>query len=156
RFRPAPASTGVVFVRTDLGPQACVAARIDNVTGTARRTTLGQPPIQVGLVEHVLAALSGLRIDNCYVELDASEPPGLDGSARGFVKALLEAGSITQAERRAIWATDRPITFAGDDAAITLHPPERHELRISYLLDYGLDSPIPWQLCTQAITPGSF
>ena len=156
RFRPAPPSTGVVFVRTDLGPQACISARLENVTGTARRTTLGQPPIHVGLVEHVLAALSGLRIDNCYVELDAPEPPGLDGSAQAFVNALLRAGTVTQADRRGIWATDRPVTLALKDATITLHPLATPELRVSYLLDYGQESPIPWQMCTQTITPGSF
>ncbi len=156
RFRPAPASTGVLFVRTDLGPNACIAASLDNVTGTARRTTLGQPPVHVGLVEHVLATLSGMRIDNCIVELDAPEPPGMDGSARTFVKAILQAGVVMQKERRAIWATDRPITLAIKDAAITLHPADKPELRVSYLLDYGAESPIQWQMCTQTITPSSF
>src|SRR5262249_23756024 len=61
RSLPAPPSSGVVFVRTDLRPRATVAAHIDQVTGTRRRTTLGHPPAQVGLVEHVLAALAGLR-----------------------------------------------------------------------------------------------
>lgn len=156
RFRPAPASTGVVFVRTDLGPHACVSACVEEVSGTARRTTLGQPPVHVGLVEHVLAALSGLRIDNCYVELDAPEPPGLDGSAQGFVNALLNAGTAIQTERRAIWTVDRPVFYAAPEATITLHPLDTPELRVSYLLDYGIDSPIPWQMCTQTITPGSF
>jgi UDP-3-O-acyl N-acetylglucosamine deacetylase len=156
RFRPAPASTGVVFVRTDLGAQACIPARVEYVTGTTRRTTLGQSPVQVSLVEHVLAALSGLRIDNCYVELDAPEPPGLDGSAQSFVKALLQAGTVTQSERRGVWTVDRPVTLAAKDATITLHPVEKAELRVSYLLDYGLKSPIPWQICTQTITPASF
>jgi UDP-3-O-acyl N-acetylglucosamine deacetylase len=156
RFRPAPASTGVVFVRVDLGPQACVSAQLENVTGTARRTTLGQLPIQVGLVEHVLAALSGLRIDNCFVELDSPEPPGLDGSAQAFVNALLHAGSVLQRERRPVWTVNRPVIIAGKDATIALHPSDTPELRISYLLDYGLDSSIPWQICTQTITPGSF
>jgi UDP-3-O-acyl N-acetylglucosamine deacetylase len=156
RFRPAPVSTGVVFVRTDLGPQACIPACVEQVTGTARRTTLGQPPVHVSLVEHVLASLSGLRIDNCYVELDAPEPPGLDGSAQGFVKALLQAGTAIQSERRAIWTVDRPVFYAAPEATITLHPLDTPELRVSYLLDYGLDSPIPWQMCTQTITPGSF
>jgi UDP-3-O-acyl N-acetylglucosamine deacetylase len=156
RFRPAPASTGVVFVRTDLGPQACIPAVVENVTGTARRTTLGQPPVHVGLVEHVLAALTGLRIDNCYVELDAPEPPGLDGSAAAFVKALHTAGLVQQTERRPIWVTDRPVTFITDDATIALYPPENLELRVSYLLDYGHESPIPWQMCTLTITPGEF
>ena len=156
RFRPASASTGVVFVRTDLGAQACILARVENVTGTARRTTLGNPPIQVGLVEHVLAALSGLRIDNCYVELDAPEPPGLDGSAQAFVKALLQAGTVMQPERRPIWSTTRPMVFIDKDATIALHPLDTPELRISYLLDYGKESSIPWQMCTQTITPGAF
>jgi UDP-3-O-acyl N-acetylglucosamine deacetylase len=156
RFRPAPANTGVVFVRTDMGPQACIPARFANVTGTARRTTLGHLPIQVGLVEHVLAALSGLRIDNCYVELDAPEPPGLDGSANAFVRALLRAGSVMQKERRAIWTVDRPVMHVTRDATITLHPAENNQLRISYLLDYGPESPITWQMCTQTITPGDF
>ncbi len=156
RFRPAPASTGVIFVRTDLGSGACIGARIENVTGTARRTTLGLPPVQVGLVEHVLAALSGLHIDNCYVELDAPEAPGLDGSARGFVAALLRAGTVMQPERRAVWTVDQPVTYAVDDAAIALHPSDTPGLRISYLLDYGQESPIPWQMCTQTITPGDF
>jgi UDP-3-O-acyl N-acetylglucosamine deacetylase len=156
RFRPAPASTGVVFVRTDLGPQERIPARVEHVTGTARRTTLGQPPVHVGLVEHVLAALSGLRIDNCFVELDAPEPPGLDGSAQPFVIALLQAGTVTQSERRGVWTVDRPVTVADKDATITLHPTEKPELRVSYLLDYGLESPIQWQMCTQTITPASF
>lgn len=156
RFRPAPASTGVVFVRTDLGPHACIPALVENVTGTARRTTLGQPPIQVGLVEHVLAALTGLRIDNCYVDLDAPEPPGLDGSAHGFVEALHAAGTVLQSARRPIWATEKTVTFTTNDATIALHPPENAELRVSYLLDYGPKSPIPWQMCTLTITPGSF
>lgn len=156
RFRPAPASTGVVFVRTDLGASACIPAVVENVTGTARRTTLGKPPVHVGLVEHVLAALTGLRIDNCYVDLDAPEPPGLDGSASAFVKALTNAGTVLQSERRPIWTTDRMISFTTPDATIALYPPEDAELRVSYLLDYGIDSPIPWQMCTLTIHPGSF
>jgi UDP-3-O-acyl N-acetylglucosamine deacetylase len=156
RFRSAPPFTGVVFVRTDLGPNASIPARVEHVSGTARRTTLGQPPVHVDLVEHVLAALCGLRIDNCLVELDAPEPPGLDGSAQTFVKALLRAGTVMQAERREVWTVERPMTIGANDATITLHPTENPELRVSYLLDYGLESPIHWQMCTQTITPASF
>ena len=84
RFRPALPSTGVVFVRADLPGQPCIRAHVSQVTGTQRRTTLGRLPTQVSLVEHVLSSLAGLRIDNCLVELDAPEPPGLDGSAKGL------------------------------------------------------------------------
>ncbi len=156
RFRPAPADSGVVFVRTDLGAQATVSARVDQVTGTARRTTIGHPPVSVGLIEHVLAALSGLRIDNCIVELDAPEPPGLDGSARGFVDALLDAGTVAQIARRPIWAVDAPVVVATKDACIALHPLETPEFRISYLLDYGPVTSIPWQIATETITSATF
>ncbi|MBL8799694.1 MAG: UDP-3-O-acyl-N-acetylglucosamine deacetylase, partial [Planctomycetia bacterium] len=97
RFLPAAPDTGVVFVRTDLKPAVRIPATLDYVTGTERRTTLGEAPAQVELVEHALAALAGLRIDNCIVELNAPEPPGLDGSALAFVEALRKAGTILQA-----------------------------------------------------------
>jgi UDP-3-O-acyl N-acetylglucosamine deacetylase len=156
RFCPAPPSTGVVFVRTDLRPAASLPARIDRVTGTNRRTTLGHAPLQVSLVEHVLAALAGLRLDNCFVELNAPEPPGLDGSARAFVEALTKAGAVLQPARRPIWCVDEPVSVAHGGAVLTLHPAERDELKISYILNYGPRSPIGWQIYTQVITPESF
>ncbi len=156
RFVPAPPSAGVVFVRTDLRPRAHVPAVSALVTSTERRTTLGRPPAQVGLVEHVLAALAGLRIDNCYVELDAPEPPGLDGSSRGFVDALLGAGVVTQPARRPIWSADLPLGVERDGATLTLYPAESDELKISYLLDYGWQSPIGRPVHTHVVTPGSF
>jgi UDP-3-O-acyl N-acetylglucosamine deacetylase len=156
RFLPAPPSVGVVFVRTDLKPRVHVPARLEMVTGTQRRTTLGQPPEQIGLVEHVLAALAGLRIDNCYVELNAPEPPGLDGSARRFVDALCRARPIVQPAKRAISAVDTPVIVAHNGATLTLHPPEKDELKISYLLDYGKNSSIDRQIHTETLTPESF
>jgi UDP-3-O-acyl N-acetylglucosamine deacetylase len=155
RFRPAPPDTGVVFVRTDLRPPAQVPAHIGLVTGTRRRTTLGHPPAQVGLVEHVLAALAGLRIDNCLVELNAPEPPGLDGSSRQFVASLLEAGIQLQGSRRAVYGVDRPVVLAAGSATLALHPAES-ELYLTYFLDYGPCTPLARQIHTQEVTPGSF
>src|SRR5438094_660831 len=108
RFLPAPPDSGVFFMRTDLGPQAVIPARVDQVSGTDRRTTLGRHPVQVGLVEHVLASLAGLRIDNCQVEVNAPEPPGLDGSSRQFVDSLLSAGTVLQPARREVWTVSAP------------------------------------------------
>jgi UDP-3-O-acyl N-acetylglucosamine deacetylase len=156
RFVPAAPDTGVVFVRTDLLARPQLPARIDQVTGTKRRTTLGRSPAQVALVEHVLAALAGLRIDNCYVELDAPEPPGLDGSARRFVEALRAAGTSLQPAQRAAWSVERTVVVAQGGATLAIHPTEEDELRISYLLDYGLGSPIARQSHTQVITPSRF
>jgi UDP-3-O-acyl N-acetylglucosamine deacetylase len=156
RFRPAPPGAGVVFVRTDLGPAVTVPAQIDRVTGTQRRTTLGRPPAQVELVEHVLAALAGLRIDNCFVEVNAPEPPGLDGSAQGFVKALRQAGAALQPARREVWTVDAPVVVAQKGATLALHPGGGDHLKVSYTLDYGMDSPIGRQTHTQVISPEGF
>jgi UDP-3-O-acyl N-acetylglucosamine deacetylase len=156
RFVPAPPCSGVVFVRTDLRPRAHVAAHITNVTGTRRRTTLGHAPAQVGLVEHVLASLAGLRIDNCLIELDAPEPPGLDGSARGFVAALLAAGLKRQPARRSVWCVEESVALEANGATLALHPTGDEGLTLSYFLDYGLASPIGRQVHTQTLTPAGF
>ncbi len=155
-FHPAPEDTGVVFVRTDLPDRPEVQAHVSQVTGTARRTILGQPPNQVELVEHVLAALAGLRIDNCLVELDAPEPPGLDGSAHGFVAALRDARAVFQTARREVWTVTEPVQASEGTATITLHPGPADCLRVSYLLDYGPRSPIAPQRHTQDVTTEGF
>jgi UDP-3-O-acyl N-acetylglucosamine deacetylase len=166
RFVPAPPCTGVVFVRTDLRPPLYLPAHVERVTGTQRRTTLGHPPGQVSLVEHVLAALAGLRIDNCHVELNAPEPPGLDGSARAFTAALLDAGVCLQGARRPVYGVEQSLVLTARGATLALHPPwtsrtsapqsADHDLYLSYFLDYGLSSPLARQLHTQALTPASF
>ena len=73
---------------TDVTGHPVVPARVDFVTSTQRRTTLGGGEVAITLVEHLLATLAGLRVDNCVIELDGPEPPGLDGSARGFVDVV--------------------------------------------------------------------
>lgn len=156
RFLPAPPDCGVVFIRSDLPSRAFIPARIDQVTGTNRRTTLGHPPAHVGLVEHVMAALAGLRVDNCFVELNAAEPPGLDGSALGFVEALLDAKVIMQRARKPIWRAEESRIISLGGATLAIHPLEEDALKISYLLDYGLHASIPHQMHTEVITPGSF
>src|SRR5262249_30370256 len=135
-----------------------IPARVDFVTGTHRRTTLGHLPAQVGLVEHVLAALAGMRIDNCYIELNAPEPPGLDGSARGFVEALAEAGAEPQRGPASVWEVEEPVLVAQGGATLCLHPPDGpgDGFRVTYLLDYGLFSPIDRQIHSQRITPELF
>lgn len=156
RFLPAPANTGIVFRRTDLPGRPLIPARVENVTGTNRRTTLGTAPQCVGLVEHVLAALAGLHIDNCFLEVNAPEPPGLDGSAGGFVQVLRQAGIQIQNAPRERWTVTTPVIVQQANATLGLHPHAHAELRASYFLDYGRHSPICWQTHTQAITPESF
>jgi len=156
RFLPAPPSSGVVFVRTDLEPVTSIPATIAQVTGTNRRTTLGHAPAQVTLVEHVLAAVAGLRIDNCVIEIDGIEPPGLDGSARAFVDALLHAGIVGQPAERVVWSVDASVVVAHGGATLALHPATDASLRITYLLNYGVISPIARQSHTVMLTPATF
>jgi UDP-3-O-acyl N-acetylglucosamine deacetylase len=157
RFHAAPADAGISFLRADVQPHTQIPARFTYVTSTNRRTSLGYPPHQVALVEHVMAALTGLRIDNCLVELDAPEPPGLDGSSKGFVEVLRRAGTVLQpGAPRVIWGVADPVIVSAGGASLAFHPGPENELKISYLLDYGLDSPIGKQSHTQLINPERF
>jgi UDP-3-O-[3-hydroxymyristoyl] N-acetylglucosamine deacetylase len=156
RFMPASPHCGIVFVRTDQGQHASIPAAVERVTGTSRRTTLGKPPLTVQLVEHVMAALGGMRVDNCRVELNAPEPPGMDGSARAFVEAIQDAGIKLQTAEREIKSVESPVILNAKGATLALHPTQRDELRISYLLDYGTGSPIIRQSHSVVVTPESF
>jgi UDP-3-O-acyl N-acetylglucosamine deacetylase len=156
RFRPAQSDTGIVFQRLDRPLAPAIPARVECVTGTDRRTTLGPAAHGVTLVEHLLAALAGLRIDNCAVEVDGPEPPGLDGSAEQFVKVLAAAGTVLQSGRRPIRTPSAPIVVSGGGATIGLHPCENAELRASYLLDYGAFAAIPRQTFSIDVRPGEF
>lgn len=95
-FKPAPINSGVVFVRSDVPGSPQIPADIEHVVDISRGTTLGVNSVQVRTVEHVLAAIAGLEIDNIVVELYGEEPPVGDGSAMPFVEALLEAGVVEQ------------------------------------------------------------
>jgi UDP-3-O-acyl-N-acetylglucosamine deacetylase len=95
-------------------------------------------------------------VDNCVIELDGPEPPGLDGSAWGFVRAVADAGVVIQGGRRPILTVDAPVVVSQNGATIALHPTDRSELRVSYLLDYGPTGPIPRQAFTVDVSPESF
>src|SRR5262245_9715549 len=157
RFRPAPPNTGILFQRIDLSEAPVIPARVEHVTGANRRTIIGHAPAQIELIEHVMAALAGLRIDNCVVELNAPEPPGLDGSSLCFVEAIIEEGGVRlQREKRLIYAVTEPVTVTDGRATLTLHPAEGPGLRVSYLLDYGAHGPIGCHRHSQPVTPERF
>ena len=99
-FRPAPANHGYKFCRTDLPGAPLIDALADHVTETSRGTTLVQNNASVSTIEHVLAALYGLRIDNALIELDGPEAPIMGGSAWKFTQALKSAGFVEQKDER--------------------------------------------------------
>ena len=106
-LRPAPAGTGIVFVRPDLPGTPRVAATADHVTSTLRATTIGADGIEFFTIEHLMSALHALSIDNCEVRLDAEEPPVADGAARVFFDLLESAGTQTLAAPRREVVIDR-------------------------------------------------
>lgn len=91
-IKPAPADTGIVFVRTDLEGRPQVAANAANVTSTLRATTIEENGVKLFTIEHLMSAIHAFRIDNCYIEIDAEEPPVADGAALVFFELFKKTG----------------------------------------------------------------
>ena len=156
RFNPADAGTGVVFVRTDLPDRPAVPARTEMVLPAQRRTTIRRGSASVEMIEHVMAALAGMRIDNCIVQVDASECPGCDGSSRAFVEALDRAGAVEQDRMRQTLVIERGVSVREGDAIMAAHPGAPGTLTLSYHLEYGQGSSIAAQSFCIGLSPESF
>ena len=155
-FRPAAADTGIVFVRRDLPQQPRIAAIVANRVETPRRTTLRAEGASVEMIEHVMAALAGLQIDNCEVWVDAAEMPGFDGSSLAVVEALDSAGTVGQGVARPRLIV-REVTRLGDEESwVEAQPPRRSGMSLKFRLDYGRDNPIGRQTLQLEVTPDSF
>lgn len=155
-FRPAAPGSGIVFVRGDQDRPRRVPAAAEYRIEVPRRTALAADGIQVEMVEHILAALFGLSIDNCEIWVDGPEMPGCDGSAQPFVAALDEAGILEQpVPRRRLVVTD--ITRVGDDDSwVEARPLTTGRLSLKYKLDYGPNNAIGKQSIELAISASSF
>jgi UDP-3-O-[3-hydroxymyristoyl] N-acetylglucosamine deacetylase/3-hydroxyacyl-[acyl-carrier-protein] dehydratase len=135
-FSPAPAGHGVTFVRTDLEHSPEVPADIDHVVDLERGTTIGIGEARINTVEHVLAAIAGLQIDNVIVALDNLEPPVGDGSIKPFVDKLLEAGIEEQGAEREYLEIKTPISYSEPERGVDLVVLPSDKLRITFLVDY--------------------
>ena len=135
-FIPAELDSGVVFVRTDLPGRPRIPAVIQNRVNGPRRTTLVANGAAVEMVEHVLAALAGLQIDNCLIEVNAAEMPGCDGSCAEFIAALLNAGVRTlEAQRRQVFV-QQSIRVGDEFSWIQADPVDHGQLELVYELSY--------------------
>ena len=123
-LRPAPVDTGIVFVRTDLEGHPQVHAVASNITATTRATTLTENGASVTTIEHLMAALAILKIDNCYVEMSAAEPPVGDGSAQAFIDEIQKAGIQEQDGERQGYHVDRAFSHYDGDRSIVVLPYE--------------------------------
>lgn len=119
-FNPAPVNTGIRFRRIDLENRPIIEADVDNVIDTARGTTLGKGGVKLYTVEHVLASLRGMGVDNVLIDIDVEEMPIMDGSGKEFVKAIKEAGIVEQSAPRNYYVIKDPITYRNEVLGIEL------------------------------------
>lgn len=134
-LKPAPVGTGIVFVRTDLGLE--VPALAQYVSKTSRSTTITRGKASVSTIEHVMSALTGLGVDNAYVEVDSREVPILDGSARLYAEAVAPDGLQEQdAERK--WLTlDREIELKNSKSGSYIKVIPSDELSYEVTIDFN-------------------
>ena len=155
-FRPAGPDAGIVFVRRDLEGAPRVPATIAHRTETPLRTTLCAGDAGVDMVEHVMAALAGLQIDNCEVWVDRQEMPGCDGSAAPFVEALLAAGIADQGAVRAQRVVRKVIRLGDEESWIEARPCCSGKTILQHELDYGGGNPIGRQSLEVVLSPELF
>jgi len=136
-FKPAPANHGYAFCRVDLEGKPIIEADANLVVNTQRGTNLQKNGVNIQTSEHVLAALVGLEIDNVLIELDASEPPIMDGSSKFFVDALLQAGIAEQDDERYEYVVHENISFVDEETGseITVIPAESYQ--VTTMVDFG-------------------
>ncbi|MCH7772287.1 MAG: UDP-3-O-acyl-N-acetylglucosamine deacetylase [Bacteroidetes bacterium] len=138
-FKPAPENYGIRFIRGDLGGNPEIVAIADNVIDVSRGTTLGIGDVKVHTVEHVLAAIAGLQIDNIKIDIDGIEPPVGDGSAMPYVKVLQSAGFETQNSPKDYLIIDKTVMFHDEDKDIDIVALPLDELSANQTAEKVLD-----------------
>ena len=132
---PAPVDTGIVFRRTDLGDDALVEALAENVSNTARSTTISKGEASVSTIEHIMSALTGLGIDNAFIDIDNVEVPILDGSAKPYVDAMWKDGVKVQDAPRRYIEIDKVIEVTNEKGSLVrIEPAEEfsYDIKIDF------------------------
>ncbi|HEY7878011.1 MAG TPA: bifunctional UDP-3-O-[3-hydroxymyristoyl] N-acetylglucosamine deacetylase/3-hydroxyacyl-ACP dehydratase [Gemmatimonadaceae bacterium] len=152
-FRPAASGQGIVFRRVDLDGAPEIAARVERAVLTERRTQLGDDPVSVHTVEHVLAAIVGAEIDDVVVELDAAEPPIMDGSAAPFIELLDQLGFAEQPGAVQYLTLRRTVQITDGESTYAAHPDAHLALDVSIAFPHPL---IGAQHACYCVTPATF
>ena len=134
-LRPAPADTGVVFVNRSGKGGASLAASVEHLVATELCTAISGNGFQVKTIEHILAALTGLDVDNVYVEVDAAEAPVMDGSASHFVRLIRSAGIVPQSQRQPYLKITRPLEIVDGARRVRIEPSST--TKITYSIHYN-------------------
>ena len=159
RLLPAEPNTGIVFRRVDLTGRPEVVAHVDNVTSARRRTVLASTNgAVVETIEHLMAAMAGLRLDNCLVEINAIEVPAVDGSCMPFCEAILAAGLVSQSATRNLLTVENShgVNDRAGEQWIEVIPAYDGISTADYRLDYGIESILPAQSFSVELTPEAF
>jgi UDP-3-O-[3-hydroxymyristoyl] N-acetylglucosamine deacetylase len=130
-LRPAAAETGIMFRRVDLDPPVDIRLSPDAVVDTRMATTIGRDSVRIATIEHLMSALAGLGIDNCYIDVDAAEIPIMDGSAASFVFLLQSAGVEELNAPKRFVRVLRPVEVVEGDKWARLEPYFGYRLKFS-------------------------
>lgn len=135
-FKPAPINHGFVFKRIDLSNKPLIHVDADNVFDTSRGTSIKQNDAEVRTIEHPMAALVGMQVDNVLIEIDCVETPILDGSSRFYVEEIEKVGVIEQDAEKEFFEITKNITFHNPDKKVELIAIPADDFRISVMVDY--------------------
>ncbi len=135
KIKPAPADTGIIFIRKDLPQARPIPADYKMVCDTTLATSLGYDGVSVSTVEHILSAFSGMGLDNAVIELDSFEVPIMDGSALPFVNMLKKVGTKTQGVSKKMLIIKKPVSVKEGEGVATLLPSD--EFKITYDIDFA-------------------
>ncbi|GAB3708486.1 bifunctional UDP-3-O-[3-hydroxymyristoyl] N-acetylglucosamine deacetylase/3-hydroxyacyl-ACP dehydratase [Spirosoma flavus] len=136
-FLPAPTNHGYKFQRVDLPGQPIVDADVDNVVDLSRGTTIEQSGARIHTVEHTLAALVGLQLDNILIQLDGPEPPIMDGSSIQFIDALRDAGIEEQNATRNYFEVNEYVHYRNAEKDIEMAALPLNDYRLTVMVDYN-------------------
>jgi UDP-3-O-[3-hydroxymyristoyl] N-acetylglucosamine deacetylase/3-hydroxyacyl-[acyl-carrier-protein] dehydratase len=155
-FRPAPADSGITFIRTDVPEPVRISAVASNLAERSRRTTIKKGPVSIETIEHCLAAVNALEIDNMIVEVNGPELPASDCSCAEYFKILKHTGLVEQNVSRKEYVIRKPITLTAGDTSIYALPYSDDGLSLTYDLDYGGHTGIGRQIFSCQLTPENF
>jgi UDP-3-O-[3-hydroxymyristoyl] N-acetylglucosamine deacetylase/3-hydroxyacyl-[acyl-carrier-protein] dehydratase len=136
-FKPAPVNNGYTFVRVDLEGEPIVEADANYVVNTQRGTNLEKKGVKIQTSEHVLAAFIGCDVDNVIIELDASEPPIMDGSSKFFVEAIEKAGIVEQDAERRVYVVKEVISYTDEATGSEIIVMPADDYQVTAMVDFG-------------------
>ena len=137
-IKPAPVNHGIKFKRIDLPDNPCISAKFNMVVDTSLATVIGQEGFIVSTIEHLMASLAGLSIDNALIEIDSYEVPIMDGSAGPFIALIQKAGIKQQDAPRCFFIVKKPVKLEQDGKSVSIYPASSYKITYTIVYDHPL------------------